>query len=148
MPRSLYISVQGTDAEMYAPGLFPPKNLYSINVEVYNYAVESTVVEAYAQLEGGMSLQGIVIADNFKFFEVRVSESATDITVRLQVLFGEVTMYISYDGKPTQAVCRGARARATVGRLDARHTAPSIGHPLMCSPTKLAGVRRHPEADE
>ena len=103
-PRVLYLSVQATENDGFAPGLIPPQNEYSIAVEVYDYSVESTVVQANNQLAGGQSHQAIVIMDNFQFFEMQVSEHSTNIDVTLDVLFGEITLFIASASKPTQAV--------------------------------------------
>lgn len=114
MPRVLYLSVQGTDMANLAYGQKPPMSIYSIEVVSFNYNQQSQVVDAQLTMEAGQETQDVVIEDNFKFFEIRVSDAATVIDVTVTTVFGEVDLYISSAGKPTQSIF-DVRVRDTDG---------------------------------
>jgi len=103
-PRVLYISVQGADMENMIDGEKPPLCKYSIEVESFDYNMQSQAIQGQETLEAGGEIQDVVIADNFKFFEIRISDAATTVELTVTALFGVVDLFVCSTQKPTQSV--------------------------------------------
>jgi hypothetical protein len=118
-PRVLYLSVQGTDMQELKPGKKPPVSKYHLSITAFDYSRTTTVVNQ-ATMKSGQQIQDVVIEDNFKFFEIRVSDSTTTINVTVTTVYGVADLYISAKNKPTQSVY-DVRVRDTDGDKVLRH---------------------------
>ena len=103
-PRVLYLSVQAADMDNMIDGQTPPTCIYDIEVSSFDYNTQSQAIVGQQTMDAGTSVQDVVIMDNFKFFEIRVSDASTTVEVTVTALFGTVDLFISSIGKPTQSV--------------------------------------------
>ena len=103
-PRVLYLSVQSTDMDNLIDGQKPPTSIYDIEIQSFDYNTQSQAIVGKQTMDAGQSVQDVVILDNFKFFEIRISDASTTVEVTVTALFGAVELFISSIGKPTQSV--------------------------------------------
>ena len=103
-PRVLYLSVQSADMDNLITGQMPPTSIYDLAVEAFDYSASSEVVLGKQTMDAGEAVQDVVILDNFRFFEIRISDAATTVEVTVTAIFGKIDLFISAIGNPTQSV--------------------------------------------
>jgi hypothetical protein len=108
--RGLFVSVLGNSP--YLLGDEQATNEYTITAKIYRYRIDSVLIDfngddvVIDENTGASTITedyrySVVTEDNFNYYELRLSDTGYAFTVDIELVFGEVDVYLSNSKLPT-----------------------------------------------